>query len=78
MVTETQTVTEQVEVYKPLPAALTRPIPYPPSLPERFTVDDLIDTVFALYDKLDAANRDREKSAELTQPSTSDADAVPQ
>jgi hypothetical protein len=39
-------------------------------------VDDLIDQVFALYDLLDQANRDRADAAELTQPS--DASGVPQ
>lgn len=76
VVTETQTVVEQVEVTKPLPDNLTDPIPYPAALGDRFTVDDLIDQVFALYDLLDQANRDRADAAELTQPS--DASGVPQ
>jgi hypothetical protein len=64
-------------VIKPLPANLTDPIPYPLALGESFTVDDLIDQVFALYDLLvlDQANRDRADAAELTQP---DEAPVPQ
>lgn len=68
MVTETQTVTEQVEVFKELPANLTAPLTYPPSLSEEFTVDDLLDLTFALFDKLDQANRDRADAETLTQP----------
>ena len=74
--TETETVKELVEVTKPLPASLTNPLPYPPSLSEHFTVDDLLDLAFALFDTLDAANADRERSRELTQPSPSD-DTLP-
>jgi hypothetical protein len=68
VVTETRTVEVPVEVIKPLPANLTDPIPYPLALGESFTVDDLIDQVFALYDLLDQANRDRADAAELTRP----------
>ena len=76
VVTETRTVTEQVEVYRPLPAELTDPLPYPPSLSEGFTVDDVLDTAFALYDLLDAANADRERAGKLTRPE-SEPDAPP-
>jgi hypothetical protein len=72
VVTETQTVVEQVEVIRPLPAVLTKPLPYPASLSEGFTVDDLIDQVFDLYDLLDQANVDRERAGELTTPEASD------
>lgn len=68
MVTETRTVEVPVEVIKPLPRNLTDPIPYPVALGDGFTIDDLIDQVFALYDLLDQANRDRADAAELTQP----------
>ena len=77
MVTETRTVTEQVEVTKPLPDTLTTPLPYPPPLSESFTVDDVLDLVFDLYDLLDTANADRVKSGELTQPNDSSED-IPQ
>lgn len=69
MVTETRTVEVPVEVVKPLPENLTDPIPYPASLPAKFTVDDVFDRLFELYDKLDAANRDRADAKALTQPS---------
>lgn len=70
VVTETQTVVEQVEVAKPLPETLTNPLPYPPALPVNFTVDDVLDLAFALFDSLDTANADRAKAKELTQPQT--------
>lgn len=70
MVTKTRTVTEQVEVYKPLPEPLVRPLDYPPPLSERFSMDEALDLIFRLYDVVDQANRDRAKAAELTQPST--------
>lgn len=72
MVTETRTVEVPVEVFKPLPETLTTPLPYPPPLSESFTVDDVLDVAFALYDLLDTANADREKSGELTRPAPSD------
>lgn len=77
MVTETETVEVPVEVTKPLPETLTTPLPYPPPLSESFTVDDLLDLAFDLYDLLDVANADREKARELTQPSDSSVD-IPQ
>jgi len=70
-VTETRTVVEQVEVTKPLPETLTNPLPYPPALPVNFTVDDVLDLAFALFDSLDTANADRAKALELTQPQSS-------
>ncbi len=57
-----------MEVVKPLPDELTDPLPYPDPLPVQFTVEDLIDQVFALYDVLDVANADRERADRLTQP----------
>lgn len=69
MVTETRTIEVPVEVFKPLPASITNPVAYPAALPDEFTVDDLFDLVFGLYDALDQANRDKEDAAELTQPS---------
>lgn len=71
MVTETRTVEVPVEVTKPLPDTLTTPLPYPPPLSESFSVDDLFDLAFDLYDLLDVANADREKARELTQPAPS-------
>jgi len=68
VVTKTETVELQVEVIKPLPKSLTNPLPYPPALPENFTVDDMLELTFALFDTLDVANADRARSKELTQP----------
>jgi len=68
VVTETKTVEVPVEVYKPLPAALVRPTPYPPGLGEEFTVEDMIDLVFDLYDTVDQANADKGRAGQLTQP----------
>ena len=76
VVTETKTVVEFVEVTKPLPAALVRATPYPPSLDEGYTVEDVVDLAFALYDALDQANDDKARAGELTQPSS--AEPVPQ
>jgi len=77
IVTQTRTVTELVEVTKPLPASLTDPLAYPERLPEGFTVGDLIDLVFDLYDRLDQANADRQRAKALTQPDAAEAD-IPQ
>ncbi len=68
VVTKTVTVEVPVEVSKPLPDALVRPVPYPPALPEGFTVDDLIDLAFDLYDALDQANGDKAKAGEISEP----------
>ena len=68
VVTETKTVEVLVEVTKPLPAALVRPVPYPASLPEFYTVEDVIDLAFDLYDALDQANADKRRAGELSQP----------
>lgn len=69
VVTETRTVTEKVEVYRPLPETLTEPVPYPPALPPAWTNEDLIDLTFALFDALDQANADKRRAGELTRPS---------
>lgn len=64
--------TEQVEVTKPLPETLTKPLNYPDSITfmdGEITVNDLLDMVYDLLDTVDLANADREKAAELTQPS---------
>jgi hypothetical protein len=45
---------------------LIRPVAYPPALPEGFTVDDLIDLTFDLYDALDRANADKARAGEIT------------
>jgi len=70
VVTETRTVEVPVEVIKPLPESLTRPLDYPESaqLDGDVTVNDLLDLAFDLFDVVDVANKDREKAAELTQP----------
>lgn len=70
------TVTEQVEVTKPLPDTLTNPLPYPPALPEKFTVDDMLELTFALFDTLDVANADRARAKELTQPDSALGDTL--
>ena len=73
VVTETRTVEVPVEVSKPLPETLIRAVPYPQALPENFTVDDLIDLTFDLFDALDQANSDKARAGELTQPRSSPA-----
>ena len=70
--TKTETVPELVEVFKELPANLTDPVPYPTPLSAEFTVDDLLDLTFALFDALDQANRDKADAGELTQPTASE------
>lgn len=67
-----------VEVTKPLPGSLTRPLDYPESaqLDGDITVNDLLDLVFDLFDVVDVANADRASAEELTQPQTSEP--VPQ
>ena len=70
VVTETQTVVEQVEVYRELPANLTAPVAYPDALGEEFTVDDMFNLIFGLYDALDQANNDKADAGELTAPSS--------
>lgn len=67
VVTETRTVIEQVEVTKPLPAALVRPVPYPQSLEENFTVEDMMNLAFDLYDALDQANADKQRAGQLSE-----------
>ena len=80
VVTETRTVTEFVEVTKPLPETLPAPLNYPDSVvfgvDGDITVDDVLDMVFDLMDVVDRANADREDAAELTQPLPSEP--VPQ
>lgn len=65
MVTKTEVVKETVEVYRELPQELTDPIPYPNPLSERFTVNDMIDLIYDLYDTVDLANRDRKRSGRI-------------
>ena len=77
VVTETETVEVEVEVYKELPAALVRPVPYPAGLVDSFTVEDVINLAFDLYDALDQANADKERAGQLTLPSTS-PDVLPE
>jgi len=70
VVTQTRTVEVPIEVVKPLPESLTRPLNYPESaqLDGDVTVNDLLDLVFDLFDVVDVANSDREKAAQLTSP----------
>lgn len=68
VVTETRTVEVPVEVVKPVPAELTNPIRYPAALPQSFTVEDVVDLTFELYDLLDQANADRASVRDLTTP----------
>lgn len=55
-----------MEVYKEVPATLTNPIPYPAELPEGYTVNDMINLIFALYDAHDQFNADRIDVESLT------------
>jgi hypothetical protein len=75
VVTETRIVEVPVEVTKPLPKTLTEPLDYPDSatLDGDVSVGDLLDLVFDLFDVVDVANADREKAAELTQPTPLEA-----
>lgn len=61
-----------VEVYKPLPETLTKPLNYPDSVTfgvdGDITIDELLDMVFDLMDTVDKANADRESADELTTP----------
>ena len=66
-----------MEVTKPLPAALVRPTPYPAGLKENFTVEDVINLAFDLYDSLDQANADKRRAGQLTQPQVA-ADDIPE
>jgi hypothetical protein len=59
-----------VEVYKELPDNLTAPVAYPEGLAEEFTVDDMFDLIFGLYDALDQANRDKADAGDLTSSGT--------
>lgn len=61
-----------VEVYKPVPDTLTNEVPYPPELQEGYTVDDMIDLIFALYDGWDQFNADRVDVVSLMVPINSD------
>ncbi len=65
IVTETDTVEIEVEVYRELPQDLVDPLPYPPALPERFKQSDLLDRLFTLYDRLDLANLDRARAGRI-------------
>ena len=65
IVTKTETVEVEVEVYRELPDSLVEPLPYPPPLPERFEQRDLLDLVFTLFDRLDLANLDRARAGHI-------------
>jgi hypothetical protein len=79
VVTETRTIEVPVEVVKPLPETLTRPLNYPESVvfgvDGAITVNELLNMVFDLLDTVDTANADRAKAEALTQPS---GEPVPQ
>lgn len=66
--TETRIVEKKVEVIKPLPVQLTRPLEYPPGLPDQFTMQELVEQLFSAYDLIDQANEDRARAARLTAP----------
>ena len=65
MVTEIDRVEVPVEVYVPVPEVYTTPLLYPAPLGETFTVEDLVDRLFTLYDLVDQANLDRGHVATL-------------
>ena len=55
-------------VYVAVPTSLTAPLPYPNALPAQFTVRDVIEQAFAVYDALDQCNADRAAVLTLTTP----------
>ncbi len=57
-----------VEVIRPLPERLTKPLSYPPAMGEVITIELLIDRLFEMYDLLDTANEDRDAAKEITTP----------
>jgi hypothetical protein len=57
-----------VEVIRPLPDQLTKPLTYPPTMGEAITIELLIDRLFEMYDLLDQANQDRAAAKEITTP----------
>jgi len=59
-------------VFRPLPASLTDPLPYPPGLPARFTTVDALDMIFYLYDTVDLANADRECAKRIVEGGSCD------
>lgn len=65
VVAKSKEVQRQTEVYRPLPAELIEPIPYPKPLTERFTIEDSIDRIYELYDSLDLANNDRARAGRI-------------
>lgn len=77
VVKEVQTVEVPVEVVKPVPSGLTDPLLYPPPLPQTFTVEDVVELTFELYDLLDQANTDRASVRDLTTPRLPEAGRGP-
>lgn len=65
VVTRTEVVEVQVEVYGELPASLTEPLVYPEPLPERFTENDLWESWVRALDIIDRANEDRASAARI-------------
>lgn len=57
-----------VEVFKPLPDQITAPLVYPQQLRAGYTVQDVIELTFALYDLIDRANADRAAAAAMSTP----------
>lgn len=60
-------------VFRKLPDLLVEPLPYPPQLPERFTVRDvLLDERDTLYQTLDQANDDRASAKRIVSGDNND------
>lgn len=66
VVTRTEVVEKEVEVYRPLPANLTAPLEYPPALSERYTERELWESWNTALDIIDQANKDRATAARIT------------
>lgn len=49
----------QVEVVKPIPAVWTDPIVYPAAFGDSFSIQDVVQKMFEMYDLLDQCNADR-------------------
>lgn len=61
-------------VYRPLPEQLVTPLAYPSILPERFTIDDLLDERESLYGIIDQANDDRARAGRIVAGKDENAD----
>ncbi len=56
---DVEVVADPQPVYRSLDRQYTSELPYPPGLPENFTVLDTLDLIYHLYDTVDIANADR-------------------